>query len=88
MKDRDESNKKFSALLSSLSLQDNVGKHTKKEPIEVEFIYREHIEEEWGVADSEHFTLMPKIDPLGNMTPSISQKTFPPMVVHGMCDDL
>lgn len=33
-------------LLSSLSLQDNVGKHTKKEPIEVEFIYREHIEEE------------------------------------------
>lgn len=23
---------------------------------------------------------MPKIDPLGNMTPSISQKTFPPMV--------
>ena len=24
--------------------------------------------------------LMPKIDPLGNMTPSISQKTFPPMV--------
>ena len=46
MKDSDESNKKFSALLSSLSLQDNVGKHTKKEPIEVEFIYREHIEEE------------------------------------------
>ena len=41
MKDSDESNKKFSALLSSLSLQDNVGKHTKKEPIEVEFIYRE-----------------------------------------------
>lgn len=39
MKDSDESNKKFSALLSSLSLQDNVGKHTKKEPIEVEFIY-------------------------------------------------
>ena len=46
MKDSDGSNKKFSALLSSLSLQDNVGKHTKKEPIEVEFIYREHIEEE------------------------------------------
>ena len=46
MKDSDESNKKFSALLSSLSLQDNVGKHSKKEPIEVEFIYREHIEEE------------------------------------------
>ena len=46
MKDSDESNKKFSALLSSLSLQDNVGKHTNKEPIEVEFIYREHIEEE------------------------------------------
>ena len=40
MKDSDESNKKFSALLSSLSLQDNVGKHTKKEPIGVEFIYR------------------------------------------------
>ena len=46
MKDSDESNKKFSALLSSLPLQDNVGKHTKKEPIELEFIYREHIEEE------------------------------------------
>lgn len=26
---------------------------------------------------------MPKIDPLGNMTPSISQKTFPPMVGEG-----
>lgn len=43
MKDSDESNKKFSALLSSLSLQDTVGKHTKKEPIEVEFIYREYM---------------------------------------------
>ena len=32
-----------------------------------------------GVADSENFVFMPKIDFLGDMTPSISRKTFPPM---------
>lgn len=40
MKDSDESNKKFTALLSSLSLQENTGRQAKKEPMEVKFIYR------------------------------------------------
>lgn len=40
MKDSDESNKKFTALLSSLTLQENTGRQAKKEPMEVKFIYR------------------------------------------------
>ena len=40
MKDSDESNKKFTALLSSLTLQENTGRQTKKDPMEVKFIYR------------------------------------------------
>ena len=32
MKDSDESNKKFTALLSSLTLQENTGRQAKKEP--------------------------------------------------------
>lgn len=40
MKDSDESNKKFTALLSSLTLQENTGRQAKKEPMEVKFVYR------------------------------------------------
>ena len=40
MKDSDESNKKFTALLSSLTLQENTGRQAKKEPKEVKFVYR------------------------------------------------
>lgn len=40
MKDSDESNKKFTALLSSLTLQENTGRQAKKEPMEMKFIYR------------------------------------------------
>ena len=40
MKDSDESNKKFTTLLSSLTLQENTGRQAKKEPMEVKFIYR------------------------------------------------
>ena len=40
MKDSDESNKKFTALLSSLALQENTGRQAKKEPMEVKFVYR------------------------------------------------
>ena len=40
MKDSDESNKKFTALLSSLTLQENTGRKAKKEPMEVKFVYR------------------------------------------------
>ena len=40
VKDSDESNKKFTALLSSLTLQENTGRQAKKEPMEVKFVYR------------------------------------------------
>ena len=40
MKDSDESNKKFTALRSSLTLQENTGRQAKKEPMEVKFVYR------------------------------------------------
>ena len=40
MKDSDESNKKFTALLSALTLQENTGRQAKKEPMEVKFVYR------------------------------------------------
>lgn len=43
MKDNDESNKKFASLLSSMSLQESASKQlvsSKKEPVEVEYIFR------------------------------------------------
>lgn len=43
MKDSNESNKKFASLLSSMSLQESASKQlvsSKKEPIEVEYIFR------------------------------------------------
>lgn len=81
MKENNESNQTFSALLSSLSLQDN-GNPKQKQPVneDIDYVYRNEEQRQSSVADSENFVLMPKIDFLGDMTPSISRKTFPPMV--------
>ena len=81
MKESNEGNQTISALLSSLSIQDN-GSTKPKQPVaeEADYLYRQAAWTHWFVADSENFVFMPKIDFLGDMTPSISRKTFPPMV--------
>ena len=83
MKESDESNRTFTTLLASLTLHDfNSTKQKAKPDVETEFIYRLTLNCKWVVANSNDFVFTPKIDFLGDMTPSISQKTFPPLLMR------